>query len=104
LAGDFPLCWTALKRDTNYWCIVVSAMLLIPESAIIEPESGAVVVSVVVVVVVVVDSSAGFGPHPVTARAMVSDSTATIMRAKIFRIFTIHLLSNVPRPWLAAAA
>lgn len=80
-------------------------MLLIPESAI-APESGDVVVSVVVVVVVVVDdeSSAAFWPQPITARAMVSDNTATIARAKIFRIFTIHLLSNVPRPWLVVAA
>jgi len=52
------------------------------ESAGIDDSAGGVVVSVSV-----------FLPQPATARAIVSDNTATIMRAKSFRIFTTHLLS-----------
>jgi hypothetical protein len=51
------------------------------ESAGIDDSAGGVVVSSV------------FLPQPATARAIVSDNTATIMRAKSFRIFTTHLLS-----------
>jgi hypothetical protein len=86
--GDFP---PAGLRAT-YFAAVVSAMWLMVSDIIEEPVSAGIV-----------DVSAGgvevsvcsvFWPQPIAARPIVSDSTATIARAKNFRIFTIHLLSD----------
>ena len=103
MPGDFPLA-DCLNHDVDYLCIVVSCPIwLIPLSDIAAPESAGIV-DVAGGVDDSVELCSAFCPQPITARAMVSDRTATIARAKIFRIFTIHLLSDLPRPKLPDAA
>ena len=96
--SDFPSLPNYSCRMRRHYFVLSACMVV---SAII-PLSDVVVV-VVVVVVVSVDSSAFF-PQPTTARATVTDSAATIARARSLRMFFVLTSPRSRRAGIVPAA